>query len=448
MQVNYSNHRLGFYYYPDSLHYRQEDLTKLMPHLKRMGVTWLTLESHPKRAIPEPFIQSLLKNQITPVLHLPVPVQPYNELKNLQVLFNAYASWGVKYLALFDRPNLQSSWTSTAWSQKDLVERFLDCYLPAAESLLQCDLIPVLPPLEPGGDYWDTVFLQSALQGIQRRGYHDLLRELTLAAYGWINGSDLAWGKGGPEAWASSVPYHTPPGGQDQRGFRIFDWYLSISQSVLGVKLPLIMLATGFRTRFQPIPAQPSLNIKELQAKINLELYDAIKTSQEQDGLIPAEVVACNIWLLAASKGQAETEDAWFVEGKPVTHIYEPISVRLAVDTDLIQQEACASQAKKKNIKKTVGHYLLFPVKSWNSKDWLYELIQAFPPSPFVTIGTSISDALSASRVTIFGVQRWLDELIFSDLIEAGCLIEEVYGDGTLIATKINEFVNYREVPK
>ena len=48
-------------------------------------------------------------------------------------------------------------------------------------------MIPVLPPLEPGGSYWDTTFLQSLMQSLVRREKTNLLDMLVVSAYAWTH---------------------------------------------------------------------------------------------------------------------------------------------------------------------------------------------------------------------------------------------------------------------
>ena len=447
MQVSLKKKRVGFHYYPDSLHYRQKDLNTFLPILNKLEVGWITLKSHPERAIPETFIQTLLENNITPIIHIPFPVQPINDVQNLNVLFQAYASWGIKYLVLFDRPNQQTAWNSHSWSKQDLVERFLDCFLPAAESLIQKGLTPVFPPLEPGGDYWDTVFLQSALRSIVRRGHKKVIESLVLSSYAWTFGHNLDWGKGGPEHWPNSFPYVTSLSNQDQRGFRIFDWYLSISQSVLNKKIPIILLAAGYQTGNNQVPElNPNTN-RSNREQMNVDLYNFIKKSQDDTELIPPEVIACNIWLLAASENQPEQKDAWFLENKPSFRVLELLR-QTQQDFPPSSQSPSLGLSSSNTKIITPSHYLLFPENSWVTRDWLYEMAQSLSEIPFVKFGASIPDAMQSRRVTVLGEERWLDESFFTALTSAGCVIEEIYGDGTLIATRINEFVNYNEVPK
>ena len=448
MQVSSMNNRLGFHYYPDSIHYRQEDLNTFLPLLVELGAGWITLISHPERAIPESFIQALLKNAITPIIHIPIPVQPIIDFENLEILSQVYANWGIKYLVLFDRPNLQVSWNSSTWSQKDLVERFLDCFLPATEVLLQQGLCPVFPPLEPGGDYWDTVFLNSALRSIIRRGHRRLLDSMVLSAYAWTNNHDLNWGRGGPDKWPSTFPYHTPSESQDQCGFRIFDWYLSISQTILMKKLPILLLASGCRsiTGTENFPGRNGDKNKKEQT--NLDLFDLIKKSHDTDGLLPTEVIACNIWLLAASEEQPESVDAWIAENRAQNHMIDLVAKHQKLDLFPGTQKKNVNVSENNEKKNILGHYILFPENSWEKRDWLYDIAQTLTGSQFVKFGSSTFDALQARRVTILGENRWLDETFFSTLSSLGCVIEENYGDGTLIASKIKEFVNFSEVPK
>ena len=69
---------------------------------------------------------------------------------------------------------------------------------------------------------------------------------LALSAYAWTHGRSLDWGAGGPERWPSARPYLTPAGSQDQRGFRIFDWYRAVTQATIGADLPMLLARKRF----------------------------------------------------------------------------------------------------------------------------------------------------------------------------------------------------------
>ena len=245
MPTTLFKNRIGFHYFPDTLHYREADLVSWLPELKAMGASWLTLQAPLIRAIPEYFIKQLLQNQIQPILRFHFSNAQPPPLEDFNLLCRSYARWGVRYMVLFDRPNLKMNWPAAFWARDNLVDRFLDVFQPLALATLQAGLIPVFPPLEPGGDYWDTAFLRGALEGLLRRNQTALLDHLAISCYAWTNGHPLNWGSGGPEQWPAARPYDTPKGTEDQRGFRIFDWYLALSDVVFGQRLPILALAAG-----------------------------------------------------------------------------------------------------------------------------------------------------------------------------------------------------------
>ncbi len=70
--------RLGFYYYPDTLHYRESDLCKWLPTLQDLGASWITLVTPVKRAIPETFPERF--NQCRNQTSLTCPC-PYSSIR-------------------------------------------------------------------------------------------------------------------------------------------------------------------------------------------------------------------------------------------------------------------------------------------------------------------------------------------------------------------------------
>jgi hypothetical protein len=309
--------RLGFHYYPDTFHYRVHDLDTWLPELNRIGTSWITLLAPAERAIPEFFINGLLAANIQPVLHFQIPIHQSLSNESFRLLFSNYARWGVRYVALCDRPNVRTNWLSSSWAQTDLVERFLDYYLPLAGVALQEGLTPVFPPLEPGGDYWDLAFLKTALRAIQRRGNERLLEVMVLGAYAWTRKRPLDWGVGGPERWPEAHPYLTPPECQDHLGFRIFDWYLAVSQQELGKRLPIILLRAGSLPEdHAKIEGAVVEGTGHAQANLALARLLSGKTD-DITGVepVPPEVLACNFWLLAAHERSVYATQAWFQSG-------------------------------------------------------------------------------------------------------------------------------------
>jgi hypothetical protein len=436
------NSRFGFHYFPDTSHFRESDLLAWLPELRSLGTSWLTLIAPTDRAIPELFIHGLLSAGIEPILQLPFNLSEPPYPSDISMLFDAYAKWGVHYTILFDRPNSRSAWSVASWTQEDLVERFLDRYLPIAEIAFKAGLNPVFPPLEPGGNYWDTAFLTTALQSLLRRKKQLLLENLAISAYSWTNERSLYWGGGGPERWPGARPYFTPPMEQDQRGFRIFDWYRAISQSVLQRPSPIILLGVGspwdHTLKTNPIPnpvvhAQTNFTIARLAA--GEEVNDPVKPEIPLEQL-PEEVIACNFWLLAASPDSPYLPHAWFQpEGQtmPVVGTIRQWFAHLEEIRSTVKAAPATNQAH------TIDHYLLLPHYEWGIADWHLEIIRPFVKKYTPTIGFSLAEAAHAGRVTVIGNQSSYSDEDINMLRNAGCIVERICGDGTSIATQLAE---------
>jgi hypothetical protein len=465
-QSTETKNRIGFHYYPDTLHYSERDLHTYLPELHALEVSWLTLIAPSQRAIPEYFLNGLLASGIEPILHFHLPVETNDGSENLRVLLRNYARWGVRYLSLFDRPNIRKSWSRSAWSQIDLVERFLDIYLPLAEMSLQEGLTPVFPPLEPGGDYWDTAFLRSALRGIRRRGHDRLLESIVFGAYAFTNGHPLDWGAGGPERWPEARPYLNNPKVQDQRGFRIFDWYLTILQAELGQPRPMLLLKAGSSQKknllSKNIEAARNLHTQENLAiyqgcfsNSNREIYLSAFNSDEISSKgsfalqqIDPMILACNFWVLAASEDSPYVEDAWF---KPdgshlpiVGTLREWITKKNAtskklneyadhfpISGNLIHEEP---NATPKNGIRPIDHYLLLPYFEWGIPQWALERMERIIAENHPTVGFSLAEASLASHVTVIGGPKTFPEEALAPLHAAGCVIERINEDGTVLA--------------
>ncbi|MFM8323218.1 MAG: hypothetical protein ACKOC5_20085, partial [Chloroflexota bacterium] len=332
------NQRIGFHYFPDTQHYRQEDLDAWLPVLQSMGAAWIVLRAPLGRAIPEAFLSGLLRGGLQPVLHFAdlslSAGLPQSD--DLRLLVRSYARWGIQYVCFFDRPNSRAAWDSSAWMQGELVEQFLDRFIPLAGLALDEGLTPVFPPLEPGGDYWDLSFLRAALRGLQRRGARRLLEALALSAEAWGSGRELDWGLGGPQRWPGLRPYSPPrDSGQDQRGFRIYDWYLAIAQAEIQRRPAVLLLRAGYSLDAPGSPEtgaraagdaaggdlpaggglSPQLVASLQHAQKNLAMARCVSGEALVAEPPPAEVRACCFWLLAAQPGDKAAGQAWFVPG-------------------------------------------------------------------------------------------------------------------------------------
>jgi hypothetical protein len=389
--------RLGFHYFPDDSHYAEKDLEEWLPTLLRLSANWLVLHSSPGSLVPEPFLKGLIEAGIRPVVWVKGRV---NEISSDQLShsFASYGDWGVRDVVVFDRPNIRTSWSSDEWTRPGLVERFVDRMLPILQLERASGLIPIFPPLEPGGDYWDTSFLETALQSMLRRGHRSLIDDLHLAVFARTFGKPLEWGYGGPTEWAASRPYNTPDGSQDQIGFRTFDWYAATSESVTGRTLPMIVVAGG-----------PPSTLEDGDGEI-ASILRAV-----QSGQLPQSVLGFNFYLLSASTGSPESASAWFDS---------PAQPRSVVGSAKRLLDVGGLNDMPKSVGKSLSHFVLLPDGPMSEDTWaaVKTLVRDG------VIGFSPEEALQADRVTILGDEAAIPPSIERRLVEGGCVVTRVKG--------------------
>ncbi len=416
--------KIGFHYFPDTHHYTQNDLNTWLPILNSLDAGWLVLQAPLERAIPEAFLVGLFEAGIQPVLDFQLSPDRIPPPQEMAFLLRIYARWGIKYATLFKKPNLRASWESSNWTQSDLVERYLDIFLPQAETCLHLGMLPIFSPLEPGGDYWDTAFLRAALEGIQRRAYPGLVREIIIGAVARTGGHPLKWGSGGPERWPGAHPYFTPPHEEDQRGFRIFDWYNAYIQAVLRAPRPLFLFEAG------ETAGEEDASQAHEQTNLAIAHLLAGKTVEGSEP-IPANVIGGAFWLLAADVDDPLNSQAWFrTPSDP-----HPIAVALEKEFPGLPQPEASTNGDAYPI----SHYLLLPTYDGQISDAHFDLIRPFVKKHHPTIGFSLQEARQARRVTILnGAGTYPDQEI-SQLRLAGCIVEEIDDHGINIASQYGE---------
>ena len=365
-------HHFGIYYSPALGPYRQADLEAFLPHLRAMQAKWVVLRADASRAIPENFIRGLIAEGFAPVLHFALPPRPEIE-HEIVPLLRAYARWGVRYTAFFDRPNLRRFW-GRAWSAGNLPDLLLDAFLPLAESAHAHGIQPILPPLAPGGDYWDTAFLRHVLEGIARRAAH-LIPALVIGAYAWSEGKPLDWGAGGPEAWPDAAPYFTPPQSQDQRGFRIFEWYAAHAEAAWNRTPPVFLLGMGWR-----YGKAPSADVEKQNAAI-ARLFHGRE--------LPDYVLGGAFWALTAPKGD---EIAWVsADGAPKPVI---AAVGEAAREAYAPQQAAPAESV----------YVLLPRREGRVPAAHLGTALAWLQESAATVGSALQEALRAEEIVVIGL--------------------------------------------
>lgn len=439
-QKQYSN--AGVHYFPDTLHYRVEDLNKWLPELKRLRVSSIVLKSPCDRAIPEFFLKSLLQENINPIIEFNLPLNKKVNTQELRVIAQAYAHWGVKYVVLFDRPNEKSNWKSASWVQNDLVDRFLDQFIPLARLVIEEKLTCVFPPLEPGGSYWDTAFLRGCFNNLQRRMQTEIIQNMVLSAYAHHNDKDIDWGLGGPQQWPETRPYITPQNSQDQRGFRIYEWYQAIAQAVFQKEFPIILFQAGLNHSPHLMDASPEtqkLNWKFQSEIIHLIQYSYDPSEERDQGIeeIPTNVISVNFWLLAEEMDKTKNSLAWYRNGEPVSPCIQLLQAN--GKEEVLSKSFSSSTKAATDSRHPIRHYVLLPVFESGVSEWHLAVAQPFVIRHQATLGFSLNEARFAAQVTVVANPKTISEECLNDLRKSGSIVERISGDGTSIATKLAE---------
>lgn len=380
---------IGFHYLPDTQHYDGES-PQLISELQHMGASWLVVISDFPQGIPLSFLEALVSKDIEPIIHVRVkPIRPL-EAKPLTDLLRGYASCGVHYVWFYNHPNLPTQWPLEEWARPDLVRRFMGLLLPSLERALEAGLYPVLTPLCPGGDYWDTAFLAQELDLIREQGKGYLFDRLSISIHNHSYNRPLPWGKGGQARWKDARPYCTPPSSEDHIGFYLFEWYDEIVHSRVGYSLPLICGQNGAFVGDAWDDRFPSLT-ETLHAERSREMCRLL-----MEGELPDYVFNHAFWLLAGGGHPAWEEQAWF---KAVGSIL-PAVTRLK-EMDKHPRSSRPDQAKgmaKASRHKPIYHYLLLPEEEMQG-DGLKNYLYQFRP----TCGFRLDEAVNAQYVTIIG---------------------------------------------
>ena len=379
----------------------------------------MVLKASPNYAIPEEFITGLLESDVQPIIHFDIPVNSDYRPEDLRILLSSYARWGVKYVIFFDRPNMKSSWLHDTWSQGDLVERFLDRYLPFVRAAEQNGLTPIFPPLQPGGDYWDLSFLKKVLNLVKQRRSLDFVSNLHIAVSSQTFNHPLSWGAGGKRNWKVPRPYSKSEiGEEDHIGFNTWQWYTDLVNSILGIEPKLFLFYFG------------SADIKQsvLDPKVSFEeLIDfAMKPSEEAGRAAEQKnnILGCLFWILSTSEPNEDGKTAFFditgeVKGPEIKSYKEKLENTRKQNLEYAVSDRLAEWIYP------IDHYLLLPSYEWGIPENTFDRIRPIMRDSRPTIGFSLIEATNARKVTVWNENGAFSVKDIDILREAGCLIDE-----------------------
>lgn len=409
---------IGLQYFTSQEYLINQQLNSWLPSLQRIGASAVVFSAGFDFAVPEDVIQCAINNQLKPVVHFTTILPTAQHFGEVSYLFDLYAKWGVESVILGDKPNIRDSWGMGEWRHENLINQFLNRFVSLAQHSIEVGLIPVFPPLQPGGEFWDTAFLELALEGLKQRQVWRVLDDLVLSSYGYTFNKPLTWGRGGPERWSISKPYSTPEGQEDQLGFHNFEWMEAISQKVTRENLPVMILDAGS-------PGKGNLdNYLESVQKI----LNACQNRQSNE-VIGDDLITMNesVSLCAFSLDTLDKCHGGKLDISTLEKIFGQRSVQEKMDMPQ------ASNAK------FIHHYLLLPKHESGVSDVVLNKVRPFIKKYQPTIGFSLEEASLAEKVSIFP-----DPLLFTTtevnrLRSAGCVVQVLPESGIDIATSLQE---------
>jgi len=322
-EKTFSSNKLGFHYFLDDERFNQKDARLWIQKLKEVNAKWLVVNNPNERAIPEDFIRAFSGSGINLIINFNQQLNSQYDLTNIHPLLHVYGKWGLKFACLFEKPNIISSWGEIEWNNQDIVKTHLKKFVQFAQASVENSIKPIFSPLFPGGDYWDLAFLEESLKGLALYAAPEILNNIVLSAFGWTWGHKIEWGSGGKNKWTNAKPYQTDQDSQDQKGFRAYEWYLEISEKVLGKKLPIFIFEAGFHNIDNfGVTKNPSYPPESFSSIPNLLSGGNIYDPQNQTQLlspIPNQVLGCALFVLSASVDQKYFPYRWFKStGEPL----------------------------------------------------------------------------------------------------------------------------------
>ncbi len=416
----------GIFYFTDNRHYHAKERERWIAEFLSLRIGWLLLTSEDQIAIPEPFLQTLLECEITPIIRM-VRGLVINQKPTVgfELLVKTYSDWGVRYIQLFDRPNSSAFWDSKSWARGNLVERFIDLYLPYAEMLLKYNIRPIFPSLEVAKGFWDTAFLRLALESLERRRHQWLIDELVLSAYMHLYDPSrpLTWGAGGPERWPKTKPYQDSAHSQDHRGLYIADWYETLARATVGKSLPIILMDDPF---LKPL----DLSQEEIHRRTFHVIQRLLDPREDEaieiDGLrlepFPREILCLGFYGLPSDEIENEPR-AWFLpNGKPEWIVKEI-------------KEVLAQNGKNGKQPRTIPHALLLPQLKAEELHQELERLKPFLIQYQPKIIFSLQEAFQVEHLWLPEGLTQLSELEIAELERHSCILHTLNLAGTRIAS-------------
>ena len=322
----------GVHYAPTILAQSPDKVDFFVYELLDMNIKWVKVMQGDIPKVEHQYLtEQLIANGIEPILRV---YKPYNTAyEHLEALTAAAGAMGVHYFELYNEPNIAGFPGGWQDGEDISVDRILDLWIPAAESIQRAGGYSGLPSLAAGGDYDDMLFLADFLDGLKARGGADLLAKSWIPLHNYFLNHPFDYPT--DPVNLRDVPLSTreiderglspdqvqainqaragarQPGGyyvgdtiyEDSNGFHKFEAYAQIFYDRFGFFIPIISTEGGAIAGDRQDPRYPPVTDKDVTA-LTLRGYQAMLDD------VPAYYFAFTPWLLANGAGE-HWDPAW-----------------------------------------------------------------------------------------------------------------------------------------
>jgi hypothetical protein len=426
----YLPNRLGFHFYPDADHYSQKHLNLWLPILQQMKLGWLVLYSPLTHAIPEDFIRPLVDAGIKVIVDFQHPLSQDPDWPAIEILLTAYGKWGVSYALLDRNANMRDSWGNSRWGDPDLINTYAQLFLKFANIALDNSIHPVLGPLVPGGDYWDTAFLKILLAKIADSATAAIRNNLTLSTYGWTYNRSLDWGTGGPAAWPAANPYQNPDeASQNHQGFRAYEWVHAAAHAVFSRSLSLMLFEAGISSRIGAYDFEtPELSDQmSIVGLINGRNVYSRENPNRLLSSLPSYIKSANFFVLSSNNPDHESlrwfqEDGLRLQPAQAFYVREGLLDLVSTDENL---EPITHQDETPEFK--YHRYFLISQDLLHSTAGILESLQPLIEKDKPMVGFSTEEACQAAAITYITTDSETDPDLMGILKSRGSLISVIH---------------------
>ncbi len=414
---------VGFHYSLSPSHLAVEAGRYWLPVLEGLGARWLIVRLSNARDVPTSLFATFTRAGLEIVVVLDPPQIGMLKRADVEDAAAACAKVGVRYMAVYDRPNSIDQWVVSEWFRPKPARQFVEKLLPCLQAVADKGLVPVLPALDARGDYWDLGFLSETLKMIAGSPYSPLLEKVAIGIRNFAHNRPLAWGKGGKTRWPQAGPYLRPPDSQDHVGFWLFEWYDEVVREVVGQTLPMVAVANGVVVGEDHDPDYPAVD----ELTHSIRSVEMARTLME--GELPSYVLNQAFWVLHGDDAGGKRSADWFRPDGSELPAVSALKLMKKSPRPILSSGGGVAVTK---VRRPIYHYLLFynppiqPIRSGWERPALIEAVTGYVDRFQPTVGFTVEEAKRASRVTLIGGDLQVGATLEGELKATGCLVERI----------------------